>query len=82
VVRQMIKAAAALLLAPQIGTVFEGIITGASDKGTWVRIASPQLEGRIVRVQEGLDVGDRVGVKLRHTDAQRGFVDFEYAKGS
>ena len=74
--RQVIKAAAALLLASRIGQVFEGIITGASNKGTWVRILSPVVEGRIVRGHEGLDVGDRVSVKLVHTDAQRGFVDF------
>ena len=80
--RQVIKAAAALLLASRIGQVFEGIITGASDKGTWVRILSPVVEGRIVRGHEGLDVGDRVSVKLVHTDAQRGFVDFEHARTS
>jgi len=80
--RQVIKAAAALLLAPRIGQVFEGIITGASDKGTWVRIFRPVVEGRIVRGHEGLDVGDRVSVRLVHTDAQRGFVDFEHARTS
>lgn len=75
--RQVIKAAAAMLLAPRIGQLFEGIITGASDKGTWVRILGPVVEGRIVRGQEGLDIGDRVRVTLVHTDAQRGFIDFE-----
>jgi exoribonuclease-2 len=78
--RQVIKAAAALLLAPRIGQRFEGIVTGASDKGTWVRILSPVVEGRIMRGHEGLDVGDRVTVKLVHTDAQRGFIDFERAR--
>ena len=77
--RQVIKAAGALLLASRIGQVFDGIITGASDKGTWVRILSPVVEGRIVRGHEGLDVGERVSVRLVHIDAQRGFIDFEQA---
>ena len=80
--RQVIKAAGALLLASRIGQLFEGIVTGASVKGTWVRILSPVVEGRIVRGHEGLDVGDRVSVTLVHTDAQRGFIDFECARAS
>jgi len=73
--------AAALLLAPRIGQQFDGIVTGASDKGTWVRITGPAAEGRIVRGFEGLRVGDRVRVQLLHTDAARGFIDFALAKG-
>ena len=53
-----------------------GIITGAADKGTWVRIHEPVAEGRVIRGFEGLDVGDRVRVELVHTDANRGFIDF------
>ena len=74
--RQVQKSAAALLLAPRIGARFDGIVTGASDKGTWVRISEPTAEGRVVSGFEGLDVGDRVGVKLVHTDVARGFIDF------
>ena len=33
------------------------IVTGASPKGTWVRIAHPAAEGRVVRGERGLDVG-------------------------
>jgi exoribonuclease-2 len=51
-------------------------VTGASEKGTWVRIAHPTVEGRVVRGFDGLDVGDRVRVELVHTDAARGFIDF------
>ena len=58
------KSAAALLLAPRIGARFDAIVTGASDKGTWVRISGPVAEGRVVRGFEGLDVGDRVRVQL------------------
>jgi VacB/RNase II family 3'-5' exoribonuclease len=74
--RQVEKSAAALLLASRIGEQFDGIVTGASDKGTWVRISGPPAEGRVVRGFEGLDVGDRVRVELVHTDIARGFIDF------
>jgi VacB/RNase II family 3'-5' exoribonuclease len=74
--RQVRKSAAALLLAPHIGREFDGIVTGASDKGTWVRISAPSAEGRVVRAFEGLDVGERVRVQLVHTDVARGFIDF------
>jgi exoribonuclease-2 len=74
--RRVGKSAAALLLAPRIGAQFDGIVTGASDKGTWVRIAAPAAEGRVVRGFEGLQVGNRVRVQLVRTDAARGFIDF------
>ena len=74
--RSVRKSAAALLLARRIGQRFDAIVTGASDKGTWVRIPDPVAEGRVIRGFEGLDVGDRVRVELVHTDAARGFIDF------
>jgi exoribonuclease-2 len=74
--RQVRKSAAALLLASRIGARFDAIVTGASEKGTWVRISGPTAEGRVVRGFEGLDVGDRVRVELVHTDVARGFIDF------
>jgi VacB/RNase II family 3'-5' exoribonuclease len=74
--RQVGKSAAALLLAPRIGARFDAVVTGAADKGTWVRISGPSTEGRVVRGFEGLDVGDRVRVELVHTDVARGFIDF------
>ena len=74
--RQVQKSAAAQLLASRIGTRFDGIVTGASDKGVWVRISGPTTEGRVVRGSAGLDVGDRVRVELMHTDIARGFIDF------
>jgi VacB/RNase II family 3'-5' exoribonuclease len=79
--RLLRKAAAALLLESQIGSLFDGIVTGASNKGTWVRVFKPPVEGRLERGFEGLDVGDRVRVRLIHTDANRGFIDFERARG-
>jgi VacB/RNase II family 3'-5' exoribonuclease len=74
--RAVNKSSAASLLASRIGAKFDAIVTGASDKGTWVRISSPTTEGKVVRGFEGLDVGDRVRVVLLHTDVARGFIDF------
>jgi len=74
--RRVRKSAAAMLLSSRIGARFDAIVTGAADKGTWVRISRPTTEGRVVRRFEGLDVGDRVRVELIHTDVARGFIDF------
>jgi VacB/RNase II family 3'-5' exoribonuclease len=77
--RSVRKSAAAVLLAARIGQQFDAIVTGASDKGTWVRIMQPLAEGRVVKGAAGLDVGDRVRVTLSHTDVPRGFIDFTRA---
>ena len=74
--RQLRKAAAALLIAPRIGDVFDGIVTGASSKGVWVRVRHPMVEGRIERGGTGLDVGEHVRVRLLSVDPARGFIDF------
>jgi len=74
--RRVRKSAAALLLAGREGERFDAIVTGAAAKGTWVRIARPAVEGRVVRRYEGLDVGDRVRVELLDVDVERGFIDF------
>jgi exoribonuclease II len=74
--RQIEKSAAAMLLRSRIGDRFEGIVTGASDKGTWVRIANPAAEGRVIKNFKGLDVGNHVQVQLMHVDIARGFIDF------
>jgi VacB/RNase II family 3'-5' exoribonuclease len=74
--RQVRKSAAALLLRRRVGETFDAFVTGASAKGTWVRLTAPPVEGRVVRGFEGLDVGDRVSVKLERTDVERGFIDF------
>ena len=55
---------------------FDGIVTGAAEKGTWVRIFRPPIEGKLVRGRKGLDIGDRVRVKLIDVDPERGFIDF------
>jgi ribonuclease R len=75
------KAAAALLLEHRIGSVFDAIVTGVNEDGTYVRLLSPPAEGRVVRGEAGMDVGERVRVKLLATDAGRGFIDFAGVRG-
>jgi VacB/RNase II family 3'-5' exoribonuclease len=75
--RQVSKSAAALLLESRIGEQFDAIVTGASPKGTWVRLLHPPVEGRVVAGERGLDVGRAVRVQLLHTDVEQGFIDFE-----
>jgi VacB/RNase II family 3'-5' exoribonuclease len=77
--RAMRKRAAAVALANSIGKSFRGVITGASDKGVYVRVFDPPVEGRVGRGEQGLEVGDTVTVKLLHTDPQRAFIDFAIA---
>ena len=66
--------------ASRVGDTFDAIVTGASPKGTYVRLLTPPVEGRVMAGEQGLDVGDRVRVTLRSTDPTRGFVDFGVAK--
>jgi len=75
------KQAAALLLSDRIGQEFDAIVTGAADKGTFVRLLAPPAEGRVVEGQAGLDVGDHVRVKLTATNPRKGFIDFVRAGG-
>ncbi len=74
--RHLKKSAAACLLYDKIGAQYEGIITGASFKGTWVRIFDPPVEGKIVQNMRHLDVGDKVSVKLLSVDIELGYIDF------
>jgi exoribonuclease-2 len=74
--RQLRKSASALLLESQIGQRFDAIVTGASDKGTWVRLLEPPVEGKMVAGASGFDVGDSVQVELVSTDVERGYIDF------
>ena len=74
--RQMRKSEAALLLESRIGQRFDGIVTGSTPDGVWVRIFSPPAEGKLVRGMAGLEVGEKVRVKLETTNVERGFIDF------
>ena len=75
--RQVGKSAAAMLLESKIGQAFDAIVTGAADKGTWVRLLDPPVEGRLVQGFQGVDVGHQIRVQLLQTDVQRGFIDFK-----
>ncbi|HBA84163.1 MAG TPA: ribonuclease II [Verrucomicrobia bacterium] len=51
--RQVLKSAAALLLESRIGELFDAVVTGASAKGTWVRLLNPPIEGRLESGSDG-----------------------------
>lgn len=74
--REMQKRIAAVVLHPRIGQSFRAVVTGVNNYGTFVRTLDPHAEGMLVRGAKGLDVGDRVTVKLISTDPERGFIDF------
>ena len=74
--RRVLKAAGAWLLRHRIGHAFDAVVTGAAAKGTFVRIASPLVEGRLIEGQAGLDVGDRLRVRLRAVDLEQRHLDF------
>lgn len=75
--RQVSKSAAALVIESRIGEQFDAFVTGASEKGTWVRLLTVPVEGKLMQGFEGLDVGDRIRVALTAVDVQRGFIDFK-----
>lgn len=75
--RRMIKCAAAMLMSNKIGQVFEGMVTGAGPKGTWVRLTTPPIEGKLVKGFAGLDVGNYIKVKLTRVDVMHGHIDFQ-----
>ncbi len=74
--RQVGKSAAALLLQSRIGEQFDTIVTGASTKGTWVRLLKIPIEGKLIHGFEGVDIGDRIRVQLISVDVEKGFIDF------
>lgn len=75
--RQVGKSAAALLLESRIGEQFDAMVTGASTKGTWVRLLGIPVEGMLKSGYKGVDVGDRIRVRLVSVDIEQGFIDFE-----
>jgi VacB/RNase II family 3'-5' exoribonuclease len=75
--RLVTKSAAAILLESRIGERFDAIVTGAAEKGTWVRLVHPPIEGRLESGFEGMDVGHRLRVQLVRTDVERGYIDFK-----
>ena len=74
--RAMDKRMAAVALAGRVGQTFSAVVTGVTPKGVFVRVLGPPVEGRLMQGEHGLDVGDRLRVKLLSTDPVRGFIDF------
>jgi VacB/RNase II family 3'-5' exoribonuclease len=77
--RRVKKSAAAMLVESLIGSTFEGIVTGAGMNGTWVKVFKPAIEGKLVQGFEGVDIGDRIRVRLLSVNIREGFIDFNRA---
>ena len=74
--RNMTKRIAAVAMQHRIGQTFSAVVTGVTPKGVFVRTLTPPVEGRLMRGEQGLDVGDRLQVKLLSADPSRGFIDY------
>jgi len=77
--RTMRKVVAAALLTHRVGETFDAIVTGVNRSGTFARLTHPPAEGRVVRGEDGMDVGDRVRLELVGVDVEKGFIDFARA---
>jgi VacB/RNase II family 3'-5' exoribonuclease len=77
--REMTKRLAAVVMQHRIGAIFNAIVTGVTPKGTFVKVEQPHVEGLLAQGQQGLDVGDRLRVKLLRVDIQKGYIDFARA---
>jgi len=77
--REMSKRLAAVAMQHRIGEVFDAIVTGKTDHGTFVRVMQPHIEGLLAQGDHGLDVGDKLRARLIRTDAQKGYIDFARA---
>ncbi len=74
--REVRKIAAAILFSNRIGQRFKAIVTGNKPTGTYVRVVDPPVEGRLVRGENGVDVGDEIEAELLSTNPKKGFIDF------
>ena len=79
--RTMRKVTSALWMRERLGDKFEAIVTGKANKGTFVRLNHPPVEGRLTHSEPGIDVGDRIRVRLVHADPESGHIDFEVLPG-
>jgi exoribonuclease-2 len=77
--REMSKRLAAVAMQNRIGSVFDAIVTGVTDHGTFVRVLQPHIEGLLAQGAHGLDVGDKLKARLIRTDVQKGYIDFARA---
>ncbi|HYJ90133.1 MAG TPA: RNB domain-containing ribonuclease [Pyrinomonadaceae bacterium] len=74
--RKMRKVVAATVMKRHVGESFDAIVTGVTDHGTFARILRPPVDGRIVRGEHGLKIGEKVDVRLLSADPSSGFIDF------
>jgi exoribonuclease-2 len=74
--RKMRKIVAATVMKRHVGESFDAIVTGVTNHGTYARILRPPVDGRVVRGEQGLRIGQKVGVKLLSADPRSGFIDF------
>jgi exoribonuclease R len=74
--RQVQKSAGALLLESRIGEEFDAMVTGVTGHGTWARLIDMPVEGMLVRGEHGVDVGDRIRVRLVDVNVEQGYIDF------
>jgi exoribonuclease-2 len=74
--REMSKRLSAVAMQNRIGEVFDAIVTGVTDRGTFVRVLQPHIEGLLAQGSQGLDVGDKIRAQLIRTDPQKGYIDF------
>ncbi len=77
--REMSKRLAAIAMQSRVGEVFDAIVTGETDHGTFVRVLKPHIEGLLAQGAQGLDVGDKLRARLIRTDVQKGYIDFARA---
>ena len=75
--RQVEKSANAMLMESRIGEEFDAIVSGASSKGTWIRLLHPHVEGKLVKGFTGLKVGQKLKARLNYINVDEGFIDFE-----
>ena len=74
--REMSKRLAAVAMQRRVGEVFDAIVTGVTDHGTFVRVLQPHVEGLLAQGAQGLDVGDKLKAKLIRADVRQGYIDF------
>jgi len=75
--RQVEKSANAMLMKSRIGEIFEATVSGASPKGTWIRLFHPHVEGKLVNGFKGLNVGHKIKARLTQINVESGYIDFE-----
>jgi exoribonuclease II len=78
--REMSKRLAAIAMQHRVGEVFDAIVTGVNDHGTFLRVLQPHVEGLLAQGAQGLDVGDRLKARLIRTDVSKGYIDFARAQ--